>query len=235
MYPIRVASKLLGVHSSTLRRWEAEGKIVPERTQSGQRRYSIRQLQDLLAGSQTQVGRYICYARVSSAKQQSNLANQIEYLRKVFPTYEIVTDVASSLNFDRPGLRSILDGILRYSVRRVVVAHKDRLARIGFDLLELLIQMQGGEIVVLDNKELSSEEELVEDLIEITTVFSARMHGLRRYIPKRDEIKNDTNEGASSVPEDTEDVDEHLENDIQRVSLATEPDVANAKDKVQHT
>ena len=70
-----------------------------------------------------------------------------------------------------------------------MVAYRDRLARFGTDLIETLLERNGRELVVLNQRDLSPKEELTADLIAILTVFGARVDGLRRY---RKEIKEDT-------------------------------------------
>jgi predicted site-specific integrase-resolvase len=79
-----------------------------------------------------------------------------------------------------------------------VVAYKDRLARFGADLIEMLIQHNGGELVVLNEVSLSPEAELTQDLLTILHVFSCRMHGLRKY---RNKIKEDTDLSNNSTSE----------------------------------
>lgn len=110
-----------------------------------------------------------------------------------FPDYEIITDIASGINFERPGLNKILEYSCQGLIEVLVISYKDRLCRVAYPLIKNIIQRYGGKIVVLNNKDHSPEEELIEDLVSITTVFSARMHGLRRYIPeiKKEGITNE--------------------------------------------
>ncbi len=110
-------------------------------------------------------------------------------MRERYPDAEIVSDVGSGLNFKRKGLLSILERVHSGDKLRVVVAYRDRLARFGTELIETLFKRNGGEIVVLNQRDLSPEEEITTDLIAILTVFGARVNGLRRY---RKEIKEDT-------------------------------------------
>ena len=110
-------------------------------------------------------------------------------MRERYPDAEVVTDVASGLNFKRRGLLSILERLHQGDKLRVVVAYRDRLARFGTELIEALLERNGGELVVLTHREFSPEEELTTDLLAILTVFGARVNGLRRY---RKKIKEDT-------------------------------------------
>lgn len=142
----------------------------------------------------------IVYARVSSRKQQEDLQRQIEYLKSKEPHAEVISDIASGINFKRKGLKAILERSLQGAKLKVVVAHRDRLARFGFDLLEWLIEWNGGEVVVLSKSHhTSSPAELLQDLRAILSVFAARMPGLRKY---RDEIAQDSTLSDSNT-EDT--------------------------------
>ena len=102
-------------------------------------------------------------------------------MRQLYPDAEIVTDVAGGLNWQRKGLLSILERLHRGDKLDVVVAHRDRLARFGFELIEWLVVQNGGAVVVLNQSDASPESELTEDLLAILHTFSCRMHGLRRY------------------------------------------------------
>ena len=111
-------------------------------------------------------------------------------MRSKFPTAEIIKDYESGINFKRKELQTLLERIMREDKLRIIVAHRDRLARFGGEVIQFLVEQNGGEVVVLDNKCHSTEEELTADLLAILHVFSYRMYGLRRY---RDQIKEDTN------------------------------------------
>ena len=102
-------------------------------------------------------------------------------MRAKYPEAEIVKDIVRSINYKRKGLKAILGRAMRGNKLEVVVAHKDRLARFGFELIEWVIQQSAGKIVVLKQTTLSPEQELTNDLLSILHVFSCRMHGLRNY------------------------------------------------------
>ena len=172
----RIACKRLGVHENTLRSWANAGKIDHIRTESGQRRYDV---DAFLCGHGSSAD--VCYCRVSSRKQKDDLERQSGFMRERFPKAEIVTDIGSGLNFKRPGLRSLLERAMRGDKLRVVVAHRDRLCRFGFDLVRFVIERHGGEIVVLDDTKASPDKELVDDLLSIVHVFSCRLNGRHNY------------------------------------------------------
>ena len=166
------ASKHFSVHVATLRGWADTGKIEIVRTVGGQRRYIIYEE----TGEEL-----ICYCRVSSYKQKDDLERQVIYMQEKYPDAKIIKDIGSGLNFKRKGIKAILEQAMSGSKLKVVVAHRDRLGRFAFDLLQWIIERTGGSIVVLDKTELSPEQELTTDLLSILHVFSCRLHGLRSY------------------------------------------------------
>ena len=181
---LREACERTGLHPHTLRKYADNGVIRSIRTPSGQRLFDI----DRFVGKEHPTYT-IVYARVRSRKQQDDLERQIAYLKAKEPTAEVITDIASGLNFKRKGLKALLERCLQGDQLKVVVAHRDRLARFGFDLLEWLIQRNGGAVVVLSKSaHTSPTDELFQDLLAVLSVFAARMHGLRKY---RDQIAQD--------------------------------------------
>jgi putative resolvase len=172
-------SEYFGVSLHTLRRWEKSGKIQAIRTPSGQRRYEIASYAGLSREGEKRA--IVAYARVSSRGQKADLDRQVAKLLELYPNAELITDIASGLNFKRAGLRAVLERVRQSDVGVIVVAHKDRLARFGFDLIQWLCELDGAKIVVLNQDGLSPERELVEDLLAIVHVFSCRLYGLRKY------------------------------------------------------
>ncbi|WP_041596179.1 IS607 family transposase [Halothece sp. PCC 7418] len=169
------ASKQLGVSVSTLRRWDKEGKIKSIRTPGGQRRFSISEYED-----QTEKPT-VCYARVSTHSQRDDLERQIDFLRQAYPRAELVKEVGSGLNFRRRKFLSLLERIYQGDVGCLVCAYSDRLVRFGFPLIEWLCSQAECKLVVLNERNLSPEQELVEDILSILHCFSARLYGLRKY------------------------------------------------------
>lgn len=193
LYPSREAARILGVCPDSLRKWADRGEINYIRTKSGQRRYDV---DGYLGASTTPIT--ICYCRVSSHKQRDDLERQVEFLRNHYPHAEILKDIGSGLNFKRKNLKTILERAMRGTNITLVVAHRDRLARFGIDLIRQVIEQNGGKLVVLDETVLSPEQELVNDLLNIVHVFSARMHGLRSYKKQIHQIVTDLH-AASSI------------------------------------
>lgn len=196
----RQAAEHFGVCLHTLRRWEKDGIIKTIRTPAGQRRYLI----NSYAGQNKTNLRTILYARVSSRGQKADLDRQIAKLLELYPSGELVTDIASGLNFKRQGLRSVLEAVRTGNVGSIIVAHKDRLARFGFELIEGLGQLDGAKIVVLHQDNLSPEREMVEDILAIIHVFSSRLYGLRKYKTK---IKEDSDLPRASTSQNLENLD----------------------------
>ena len=184
MLTSKEAGKKLGVHPATMRRWADEGRVSYVRTPGGHRRYDI---DEFLGVSEPTT---VCYCRVSSAKQRDDLNRQVEFMQSRYPVAEVITDIGSGLNFERRGLLSLLDRLHDGEKLTVVVAYRDRLARFGVELIEHLIEQNGGELVVLKGITHSPQEELAEDILAILNVFSTRLQGLRRY---SNQIKADPN------------------------------------------
>ena len=177
---------------------ERAGEITCIRTGGGHRRYDVQSFID--AQTRTDIIT-IGYCRVSGKSQSDDLASQVAYLRKHYPDAEIIKDFGSGINFKRKGLRTLLERILRGDKLRVVVAHRDRLAHFGSEVIQFLVEQNGGEVVVLDKTVYGSpEEELTADLLAILRVFSCRMPGLRRY---RAQIKEDRNLSDSGTENDS--------------------------------
>lgn len=174
--PKQLADKLK-VSKETLRLWAENGKIKTIKTDGGHRRYIYNEETN---NKKTKL-KFI-YTRVSSKKQQSDLERQIKYLQKLYPEYRIISDIGSGLNFNRKGLNKLLEAIITGTVAEVVVAHKDRLCRFGFELIENLCKYFSTTLTIVDNKNGKSQtDELAEDLLSIITVFTARFYGQRKY------------------------------------------------------
>jgi predicted site-specific integrase-resolvase len=183
--PLRKAVQQLGLHPNTLRKYADEGKIKTIKNEAGQRLFDVQSYVN--GATRTSL---ICYCRVSSAKQRDDLNRQVVYMQSLYPEAEVIRDVGSGINFKRRGLRSLLDRLLRGDQLTLIVAHRDRLARFGFELIQYMVEQNGGQVVVLDATVYSPESELAQDLLSILHVFSCRMHGLRKY---RQKIKEDPN------------------------------------------
>ena len=197
LVPLRKAVKITGLSPNTLRKYADTGQIKSQRIGKGQRLFD---LTELTSQKKCEGGKPVtCYCRVSSAKQQGDLARQVAFMREKYPNAEIIKDIGSGLNFKRKGLQTLLQRLLQGDKFTLIVAHRDRLCRFGFDLFQFLFESNGGEIMVLDNSEASSEQELTADLLSILHVFSCRLHGLRRYETQIKTDKNISDTGAEDT------------------------------------
>ena len=178
--PKQLADKLK-VSKETLRLWAESGKIKVTKTDGGHRRYVYNDDTD-----KKETKLKFIYTRVSSKKQQSDLERQIKYLQKLYPDHRVISDIGSGLNFNRKGLNNLLEAIVTGTVEEVVVAHKDRLCRFGFELIENLCKYFSTTLTIVDDKGGKSQtDELAEDLLSIITVFTARFYGQRKYSGKK--------------------------------------------------
>jgi len=173
----RVAAEHHGVSQQTLRNWSDKGILSIRKTPGGRFHYSIP------VGKQDDgVKENVIYARVSSAKQKDDLVRQVDFLRHRFPNHRVVTDVGSGVNFKRKGLLSLLDASSAGLVGEIVVAHRDRLARIGYGLLEHVFLRAGSVLTIVeDNACDGCPEELHEDVMAVLTHFTAKHNGKRSY------------------------------------------------------
>jgi len=182
---ISKAAKLLGVSISTLRRWESEGKFSSEPRQEGEhRRYDLSKIKPETFRLSSDCRKTVAYARVSSRDQLKDLERQKELLELYCAsqgwTYEMMSDLGSGMNYDKKGLKKLLNDILAGKINRLVITHKDRLLRFGAELVFSICEAKEVEIVILNKGEEGRfEEELAKDVLEIITVFSARLYGSR--------------------------------------------------------
>ena len=125
----------------------------------------------------------ICYCRVSSNKQKLDLERQVLYMKEKYPTYEIIKDIGSGLNYKRPGLKMIMEKAINGEIDELVIAYKDRLTRFGYEMIEWLITTySNGKIIIINNNEEQTPmEELSKDILSIMNVYVAKVNGLRKY------------------------------------------------------
>ena len=187
MVGIGEAAKALGVTPLTLRRWHESGRLVPDHvTEGGRRRYDLVRLRPELFHQQadTSARRTVAYARVSSHDQKDDLERQAQVLEAYCAaqgwTFEVITDLGSGMNYRKKGLKRLLDDIVEDKIGRLVITHKDRLLRFGAELVFAICDAKDVEVVILNKGEDASfEEDLAKDVLEIITVFSARLYGAR--------------------------------------------------------
>ncbi|MFE9691134.1 IS607 family transposase [Micromonospora sp. NPDC005806] len=187
VYRIGDFAKRVGRSVSTVRRWEAEGRITARRLPSGQRYFDDSDVRTVLQpGFDAARRKVVVYCRVSSSGQEADLAMQVAAMQRFclargLAVDEWISEVGGGMDLRREKFLALMDSIDRGEVATLVVAHKDRLARFGFDLVEHVAARSGCEIVVANQETLSPQQELVEDLLAVVHTFSGRLNGLRRY------------------------------------------------------
>ena len=190
MLSIKEASEFLGISIDTLRRWERVGKITSMRTQGGHRRYDKKELIKFKMGDNSENRITIAYCRVSSSDQKEDLQRQIENVSQYCIAngyqFRVISDLGSGLNYKKKGLQELIELICSNSIERIVVNYKDRLIRFGFELMEQLCSIYNVKIEIINlTEDKSYEEELVEDVLSVITVFSAKLYGARSHKSKK--------------------------------------------------
>ncbi len=179
------AASVLGVSITTLRRWEAAGRLAAEHTAGGHRRYDLAKLRPEMFRAEAEAQRRtLAYARVSSHDQKDDLERQKQvlelYCARQGWTFEIIADLGSGMNYHKKGLKKLLDAVIEGQIGRLIITHKDRLLRFGAELVFAICEAKNVEVVILNQGEDATfEEDLAKDVLEIITVFSARLYGSR--------------------------------------------------------
>lgn len=191
-YSIGEFAKSIGKTSQTLREWDKKDILKPHHVApTGYRYYSQEQLNHFLGikGMGAKTKKVIGYCRVSSHKQKDDLERQIDnvktYMIAKGYSFDIITDIGSGINYNKKGLNQLIDMITNSEIEKIVILYKDRLLRLGFEIIENLCNKYGTAIEIIDNTEKTEEQELVEDLIQIVTVFSCRLQGKRANKAKK--------------------------------------------------
>ena len=188
-YTINKFAKIIGVTPQTLRNGDRSGRLHPHHTSTNVYRYYSEEQLCAVTGIQFAPRKVIGYCRVSSRKQKDDLERQVENLRTYLYAqgnpFEIITDIGSGINYKKNGLQELIRRIEANRVEKVVVLYKDRLVRFGFELLETIATIHGCEIEIVDTTRKSEQQELVEDLVQIITVFSCKLQGKQVHQAKK--------------------------------------------------
>lgn len=190
MWKVTEFGNLVGVSASTLRRWEQEGRLIPERTLGNQRIYTE---SHLTAARSLKTGKYpdkvVIYCRVASNNQKDDLQSQTKAMEQFclaqgVAVTQTIQEIGGGLNFKRPKFLQIIKWAIQGELKLLYVAHKDRLCRFGFELVEQIVQWGGGSVIIANAQTFSPHEELTQDLLTIVQYFSSRLYGLRKYKAK---------------------------------------------------
>ena len=205
----------IGKSISTVQRWDRAGILKAHRTATNRRYYTEDQVQQAdglePASSAEAPKKIVLYTRVSSRNQKDDLVNQVEFLRQFANARgmivdEIIEDIGSGLNYNRKKWNSLIDQCFDGQIGTILVTHKDRFIRFGFDWFERTLKRFGAKITVVNNESTSPQEEMVQDIISILHVFSCRIYGLRKY---KDKIRRDPqcNAEKEALPDEKEEKD----------------------------
>jgi putative resolvase len=214
LYSPKVFGEMIGRTTNTLQQWDRDGKLRAHRSPVSNRRYyTHNQYLEYMGKKKNMKGLKIGYARVSTRAQKPDLPNQIKALKEHDQDQQIgidlwMEDIGSGLNYKRKQFNRLLEMVERGKVAIILIAHRDRLVRFGFEWFESFCERHGTKIVMMNTQTHSPEKEMVEDLLAIVTVFSARFHGLRSYkkvvaekLAKKKEQENKDNQIESTEKE----------------------------------
>ena len=200
IYNVTEFAEMIGKSVRTMQRWDREGILVAYRSPSKRRYYTHTQYLEYIGqpkGSLEKVN--VIYARVSTKNQQDDLKNQLEFLKHYtlsegYTISNVYTDYGSGMNYNRKNWNKLIDDCFDMKIDKIIISHKDRFVRFGFDwIANLLERLTGTKIIVAENIATTPEAELIQDLISIIHVFSCRVYGLKKYKKKIEKDLNDKN------------------------------------------
>lgn len=185
-YSLKQFAELIGKHEKTLQKWDRDGTLKAHRTPTNRRFYTHDQYLEYMGLVADGKGQIVTYARASTAAQKPDLANQVAALQSYCQEHEInvdlwMQDIGSGLNYKRKQFNRLFEMVELGQVKIIIIAHRDRLVRFGYEWFEAFCERHGTRIILINGDNLSPEKEMVEDLLAIVSVFSARFHGLRSY------------------------------------------------------
>jgi predicted site-specific integrase-resolvase len=175
---------LIGRTTKTLQRWDRTGILKAHRSITHRRYYTHDQYVEII-GQKSKKQKRITYCRVSSIGQKKDLLSQ----KKAVEAFclasgksidEKFEDIGSGLNYKRKFFLRLMEMVETGEVSEIIVAHKDRLVRFGFDWFEKFCHDHGVTILVMNAESMSPEEEMTKDLLSIIHCFSSRLYGLRK-------------------------------------------------------
>jgi predicted site-specific integrase-resolvase len=188
MYSPKQFGSLIGRTTKTLQKWDRDGILNAHRSLTNRRYYTHDQYLEVI-GQKSGIKKLVTYCRVSSAGQKNDLISQRKAVESFCiaagkEVHEKLEDIGSGLNYKRKNFLKLMEMVERGEVSEVVVAHKDRLVRFGFEWFDKFCNDHGVKILVMNAESLSPEEEMTKDLLSIIDCFSSRLYGLRKYKKK---------------------------------------------------
>ena len=178
--------KLIGRTTNTLQKWDRKGILKAHRSPTNRRYYTHDQYLEYRGLKAAERGLTIVYARVSGVAQKPDLLNQVKALESYCEPHHIkvdewMQDIGSGLNYKRKQFNRLMELVELGEVRRIIIAHRDRLVRFGYGYFEAFCERHNTQIIVVNGDTMSPDQELVQDLVAIITVFASRLHGIRSY------------------------------------------------------
>ena len=208
-------AELLGVSVKTLQRWDRDNILKAKRTPTDRRYYTYDQYLEFKGiNDKCDNRKTVIYTRVSTNGQKDDLRNQVEFLlnftsSKGMIVDKTIEDIGSGLNYNRKKWNKLIEECMENKIDTIIVTHKDRFIRFGYDWFERFLGKFNVKIIVVNNELLSPQEELVQDIISILHVFSCRIYGLRKYkkkIERDEEIAKSLQGGnKTNIKADTKD------------------------------
>jgi predicted site-specific integrase-resolvase len=188
---LKQAMDYLSVSKSTLHRWDREDKLKPIKTSGGHRRYVVEELDKFigkLSIGKAEFGEVVVaiYSRCSTADQKAHgdldrqsLRNTEYCIKKKYKIEHIIKDIGSGLNDKRIGFIKLCDLVTDRKINKVIIENKDRLTRFQFNLIERFFSSYGVEIEISNKKELTQEDELINDFMMLMASFTGRIYSKR--------------------------------------------------------
>jgi predicted site-specific integrase-resolvase len=185
MYSTGKFAALVGRSVKTLQVWDRTGVLKARRTPTDRRYYTH---DDYLAyiGQKASVKKVVTYCRVSGSAQKPDLRAQKAAVEQFClasgrAVGEAMEDIGSGLNYRRKNFVRLMEMVEQGAVSEIVVAHKDRLVRFGYEWFDLFCRNHGCTVTVMNAESLSPEAEMTKDLLSIIHCFSSRLYALRKY------------------------------------------------------
>ena len=190
---LKEAMNYLHVSKSTMHRWDKENKLKTYKTTGGHRRYKLEDLK-LLCGENVDDNekinnfeiRVATYARCSTSdqKQHGDIDRQSQRLNEYavkqgYKIEHIIKDMGSGLNDKRKGFVKLCKLVINKQIDKVIIEHKDRLTRFQYNLIEMFFNSYNVEIELVDKKEYTEQEELVNDMMMLIASFSGKVYSMR--------------------------------------------------------
>lgn len=195
----REVMRILNITRQTLSNYVKSGKLTPVKINPHHYDYKEDEVYSLLGRCKERQN--VTYSRVSLPKQKNDLKTQTErlYGYAVSNGYKIdeqFEDVKSGMSFsERKNFCRLVNKVTNYEIKYVIIENKDRLARFGYELIEMFFKKFGTEIIVVSNTENKTyDQELTDDLISIMQCYSMKSYSHRRKLHKIESILKEQDE-----------------------------------------